>query len=108
MRTGAPASPATALAQAGRAAVGPQLNPGSSEPISITFRNASLKAVLGFIATATGIAVTYDAGFVDVARVNVDVKNATLEAALEQILTPHQLSYRVIDERSILVGKPSR
>ena len=67
-----------------------------------------LATLLGFVATATGIAVTYDAGFVDIPRVNVDVKNATLEATLEHILTPHQLSYRVIDERSILVGKPSR
>jgi hypothetical protein len=56
----------------------------------------------------SGIAITYEKGFVDLPKVSVDVKDATLEETLNQTLTPNRLSYKVVDERSILVGRRVR
>jgi len=101
-----PASTLTAL-QAGVTA-GPRLKPASTEPINITFKDAPLTRILSFISSATGIAITYEKGFKDLPNVSVDVKGATVEEALDQILTPNQLSYKVINERSILLGRQVR
>jgi beta-lactamase regulating signal transducer with metallopeptidase domain len=97
-----PTGDLTATAQAGRASPGPQLKPVSSEPLNMRF-NAPLTRILSFIGSVTGIAITYENGYVDVPKVTVDVKEATLEEALNQILTPNRLSYKVVDERSILI-----
>jgi hypothetical protein len=45
----------------------------------------------------------FENGYVDLPEVTVDVKDATLEETLNQILTPNRLSYKVVDERSILI-----
>jgi hypothetical protein len=45
---------------------------------------------------------------VDLPKVSVDVKDATIQEVLSQILTPNGLSYKVINERSILVGRRVR
>jgi hypothetical protein len=42
--------------------------------------------ILGFLNTATRVAITYDKSFVAVSLVTVDVSDATLEDALNQIL----------------------
>jgi len=39
----------------------------------------------------------------DPPKVTVDVKDATLEETLNQIITPNRLSYKVVDERSMLI-----
>ena len=64
--------------------------------------------ILGAISSMSGIAITYEKGFVDLPKVSVDVKDATIEEVLDQILTPNGLSYKVIDARSILVGRRVR
>jgi beta-lactamase regulating signal transducer with metallopeptidase domain len=101
-------TPASATTQAGRATAGPRLKPTLNEPANFQFKDTPLTRILSFIGRATGIEVTYEKGFVDLPKVTVDVKHATLEEALSQILTPNRLSYRVIDERSILVGRRVR
>src|SRR5579871_5320864 len=68
----------------------------------IRFNNTSLKDVLAFIANATGINVTYDREVADRA-ITIQLDQATLEQALNQIMTMNGLSYKVINERSIFV-----
>ena len=98
-----PTADLTATAQAERANPGPRLNPVSNTPLNMRFTNAPLTRILSFIGSVTGIAITYENGFVDIPKVTIDVKEATFEEALNQILTPNRLSYKVVDERSILI-----
>jgi hypothetical protein len=93
----------SASQQAGRASPGPRLNPVSNKPLNMRFMNAPLTRIISFIGSVTGIAITYENGYVDIPTVTIDVKEATLEEALNQILTPNRLSYKVVDERSILI-----
>ena len=80
----------------------PLLNPASPEPRDWTFNNASLKDILNFIGTATGINVTYDSSFVD-RPYNVNLKGVTVEQALNSILSANQYYYKVIDPKTIII-----
>jgi type II secretory pathway component GspD/PulD (secretin) len=68
----------------------------------IRYNNASLREILGAIAAATGINITYDRQYQD-RQYTVQLDGETLEQALNQILSVNQLSYKVLSERSILV-----
>src|SRR5262245_21419234 len=80
----------------------PVLNPASREPLNISFPNTSLRDILNFIATATGINVSYDRDVQD-RLVAINLVGVTLEQALNQIMTMNQLSYKIVNERSIFV-----
>src|SRR4051794_8503723 len=80
----------------------PLLNPASRDPLRINFNNASLRDVLNFIGTSTGINVTYDQQFVD-KPFTVNLEGVTLEEALQQILTANQYYYKVLNPRTIIV-----
>src|ERR1700722_140081 len=69
---------------------------------AIRFPNASLKDVLNFIASATGINISYDREVTD-RPTTLQLDGLTLEQALNQIMTMSQLSYKVLNERSIFV-----
>jgi general secretion pathway protein D len=68
----------------------------------LQFTNASLKDVLAFIGSQTGINVTYDREVQD-RPTTVQLDGVTLEQALNQIMTMNQLSYKVVSDRSIFV-----
>lgn len=80
----------------------PILNPASREPLKVVFNNASLRDILNFIGSATGINVTYDQSFQDRAF-SIELVGVTLEQALNQIMRASGLFYKVLDERTILV-----
>jgi general secretion pathway protein D len=84
----------------------------SAEPALLSFRdvlplirfpNTLARDVLSFIASATGINITYDRDVVDGRPLAVQLDGVTLEQALNQIMTMSQLSYKVVNERSIFV-----
>jgi general secretion pathway protein D len=98
-----PKPPITAMRERARAAAAePILNPSSREPLSLRFPNASLKDILNFIGNATGINISYDREVVD-RPTTVQLDNMTLEQALTQIMAMNQLSYKVVNDRSIFV-----
>jgi general secretion pathway protein D len=68
----------------------------------ITFNNTSLRDIMNFIASSTGINVTFDRQYTDRAF-TVTLDGVTLEQALNQILSVNQLSYKVLSETSILI-----
>jgi general secretion pathway protein D len=68
----------------------------------VSFNNTSLRDILSFIASSTGINVTFDRQYTDRAF-TVQLDGVTLEQALSQILSVNQLSYKVLGEQSILV-----
>jgi general secretion pathway protein D len=98
-----PRPPIEAMRQRARAASAePVLNPASREPLNIGFPNTSLRDILNFIANATGINITYDRDVQD-RLVSITLNGVTLEEALNQIMTMNQLSYKIVNDRTILV-----
>ncbi len=80
----------------------PLLDPASDEPLAVQFSNASLRDILDFVASATGINVTYDQQFQDRAY-TVRLEGVTVEEALDQILIANQAFYKVLNQRSLII-----
>jgi general secretion pathway protein D len=80
----------------------PALNPASREPLVINFVNTNFKDILTFVGNYAGINVSYDREVVDRPS-TVQLSGVTLEQALTQIMTMNQLSYKVVNEKSIFV-----
>jgi general secretion pathway protein D len=79
------------------------LDPTSQTPIPrINFTNASLRDVLSFLGTTSGINITYDRTFQDVPY-TVTLEDVTFEEALQQIMTANNLFYKVLNPRTIIV-----
>jgi len=98
-----PRPPIQEMRERVRAASEPILNPASRTPLIFNFNNTSIKAILDVIANATGINITYDREVVDRAGISLQLNGVTLEQALNQIMTSNGLSYKIVNERSILV-----
>jgi general secretion pathway protein D len=80
----------------------PVLNPASREPLVLNFVNTGFKDVLNFIANYAGINVSYDRDVVDRPG-TVQLSGVTLEQALNQIMTMNQISYKVVNDKSVFV-----
>jgi general secretion pathway protein D len=82
----------------------PLLNPGSREPLRINFgQQSSLRDILNFIGTASGININYDAQFVDKPYGPVNLDGVTLEEALNQVLSANQYYYKVTGSKTIII-----
>jgi general secretion pathway protein D len=98
-----PKPPIQGMRERARAASAePILNPASREPINFHFNNVSLRDIMNAIGAAHGISVSFDREFAD-RPATVNIEGATLEQALNQIMTMNQLSYKVLGEKSIFV-----
>ncbi len=89
--------------QVRRSAQEPTLNPASRDPLNLRFANTSLRDLLNFIGSATGINITYDRDFQD-RSVTVQLEGVTLEQALQQVMLSNQIFYKVLNERTIIVA----
>ena len=69
---------------------------------SLKFQNSSLRDILNFIATQSGINITYDQSFTDRAYTIV-LEDVTVEQALQQIMMSNQLFYKVLNPKTIMV-----
>ena len=77
-------------AQARTLGAPPLLNPASREPLRLNFgASSSLRDILNFIGTASGINITYDAGYVD-KPYSVTLDGVTVVEALQQVLSANQ------------------
>jgi len=88
--------------QARAASAAPILNPASRQPRDWTFNNVGFKDILNFIGDASGINVSYDREVVD-RPTTLQLNGATVEQAINQVMAMNQLSYKVVNERSIFV-----
>lgn len=89
--------------QARRMTPEPVLNPASREPLLISFSQASVRDILRFIASSSGINITFTADYRDPAGYTVRLDGVTLEEALQQVLSANGFFYKVLNERTILV-----
>ena len=81
----------------------PLLNPGSRVPLRLNFgASSSLRDILNFIGTASGINITYDSQFQDKAY-SVTLDGVTLEQALDQVLSANQYYYKVTGPKTIII-----
>jgi general secretion pathway protein D len=90
------------LREEARRAATPLLNPTAPLPVVSFGPNASVRDILNFIGTATGINVTYDQQYTDKAY-TVRLEDVTLEQALQQIMAANQLFYKVLNPKTIIV-----
>lgn len=98
-----PRPPIEAMRDRARAASTPPALINFTTPLPrIRYNNASLRDILNSIADVTGINITYDREVTD-RPATVQLDGVTLEQALAQLMQQNQLSYKVINERSIFV-----
>ncbi|MEX1129021.1 MAG: secretin N-terminal domain-containing protein [Vicinamibacterales bacterium] len=69
---------------------------------SLKFQNASLRDILTFIGTQSGINITYEATYQDKAY-TILLEDVTAEQALQQIMLANQLFYKVLNPKTIMV-----
>ena len=74
-----------------------------SHPISLDFRDASLRMVLDVVSRNSGINFIFDKDLRPEHRVTVLLRNVQVEDAIDLIVSTHQLSKKVIDQRTVLI-----
>lgn len=89
--------------RARRTSAEPILNPASREPLVFNFPSASVRDILNFIGSASGINVTFTGDYRDPPAYSVKLDGVTVEEALQQVLSANALFYKVLNERTILV-----
>ncbi|MDB5916140.1 MAG: ral secretion pathway protein GspD, partial [Massilia sp.] len=72
-------------------------------PISIEFRDASLKQVFEVISRRSGLNFLFDRDVKTDQRVSIFLKNSTVEAAIYYLLVSNQLEQQIMDGNTILV-----
>jgi TonB family protein len=77
-------------------------SPALTQPVTVRFQNASLAAILNSIGSMAGVRVTYEKGFQD-RRYDVEFRGVTPREAFRRVLTAHDLTYRAVDEKTIIV-----
>ncbi len=97
-----PKPPIASMRDEARRASTPLLNPTAPLPVVSFGPNASVRDILNFIGTATGINVTYDQTYQDKAY-TVRLEDVTLEQALQQITAANQLFYKVLNPKTIII-----
>jgi general secretion pathway protein D len=89
--------------RARRATAEPMLNPASREPLIINFPSASVRDILRFIGSSSGINVTFTGDYRDPPAYTVHLDGVTLEQALQQVLAANGLFYKILNDRTVLV-----
>lgn len=80
-----------------------QLALSESRPISLDFRDASLRAVLDAVTRNSGINFVLDKDIRSDARITVYLKSTKVEEAIDLITSTNQLSKKVLDSRTVLI-----
>ena len=91
------------LRQQARAQGAPVLNPADRTPLKLSFNNSSVRDILNFIGTTTGINIQFDSLYQDRAY-TVNLNDVTLEEALQQIMSVNGLFYKVLNPTTIVVA----
>ena len=81
----------------------PLLDPASDEPLTVSFADASLRAIIDFLGQASGINVTYDEGFED-RPYTVTLAGLPFEEALARILAANGFFHAVVNPTTIVVA----
>jgi general secretion pathway protein D len=76
---------------------------GELRPISLDFRDASLRTVLDVVSRSSGINFVFDRDLKNEAHVSVYLRQARVQDALDLITSTNQLAMKVIDSKTVLI-----
>jgi general secretion pathway protein D len=91
------------LREQARRVTEPILSPSNPEPLIINFVNTSIRDILTFVGSVSGINVTFDRDFQD-RSITLKLEDVSLEQALQQIMIANGLFYRVLNPGTIIVA----
>ncbi|HEX7420844.1 MAG TPA: secretin N-terminal domain-containing protein, partial [Thermoanaerobaculia bacterium] len=81
----------------------PQLNPASTEPISLSFpRETPVKDIYRALGNAFGINILFDQAVKD-DRVSIELRDVTAQQALERVMQAANHFYKVLDAKTIII-----
>jgi general secretion pathway protein D len=89
--------------QARDATVSPKLKSRLARPITLEFRDASLRAVFEVISRSAGINFVFDRDVKSDLTTTIFVRNTPIEDALQLILVTNGLDRKILTENSVLV-----
>lgn len=72
-------------------------------PVSIDFKEATVKQVFEIIARSSGLNILFDKDVKTDQKTSISLKNSTVEAAIQYMLMANQLEQQVMDANTILV-----
>ncbi|HSO06744.1 MAG TPA: secretin and TonB N-terminal domain-containing protein, partial [Pelomicrobium sp.] len=87
----------------GEAFAVPALKSSLTKPVTLEFRDASLKMVLEALSRTAGINFIFDRDVKGDARTTVFVRNVRVEDALDLILSPLQLDKKIISDNTVMI-----
>jgi general secretion pathway protein D len=79
------------------------LNPADRTPLKLSFNNSSLRDILNYIGSLTGINIQYDQAYRDLPY-TVTLEGVPLEEALQQILSVNGYFYKVLNPSTIVIA----
>lgn len=86
----------------------PQLRSVFKKPITLEFKDVTLKSVFEFISRAANINFTYDKELRQEQKISIFVRDTAIEDALDVILTTNQLSKKILNDNTLLIYPASR
>lgn len=92
------------IGEAGLAAAPPPVfKAASGKPVTLEFREASLKAVFEVLARAAGVNFVFDKDVNQNIKVSIFVRDAGIDDIVKLILTTNQLEHKVLNDNTLLV-----
>jgi general secretion pathway protein D len=80
-----------------------QASLGEQRPISLDFRDASLRTVLDMVSRTSGINFVFDRDLHSDVRVSVYLRQAKVQDALDLITSTNGLAMKVVDAKTVLI-----
>ncbi len=73
------------------------------KPISIEFKDTSLRTVFDIIARTAGLNFLFDKDVRSDQKTSIFLRNSTIEAAVNMLLLTNQLEQRIVDDSTVLI-----
>lgn len=86
----------------------PQIKSAFKKPITLEFKNVSVRSIFEFIGKAANINFSYDQELRDNQRTSIFVRDIPIEDAIQVILTTNQLAKKVLNDNTLLIYPVSR
>ncbi|MEA3195509.1 MAG: ral secretion pathway protein [Betaproteobacteria bacterium] len=86
-----------------RAEATPQLSAALRQPITLDFRDATLRQIFEAISRGSGLNFIFDRDVRQDARTTIFVRNSSIEDVLRFVLVTNQLERKVLSENTVLV-----
>lgn len=81
----------------------PRLKASFKKPVTLEFRDASLKAVFEVISRAAGVNFIFDKDVRPDLKATIFVKDTTIADAVKLLLTTNQLAQKVLNDNTVLI-----